>query len=416
VTNTSQGDSAGPIWSFTVISSTAFAPLPVDKAIYVGSDAELQWTAGADAIVHYVYIGADANAVAGATEGGTPTAEAKFDPGTLEKGTTYYWRVDEFDGKNTAKGDVWSFSTVPLGEGGLKAEYFPASDSFVDAAVRRVDPQLDFNWNQQPPDPALDRLHFSARWQGEIRIPASGTYTFITRSNDGSRIYVNERLIVNDWGTHAVRDTPGTISLEAGSYPFVVEYFQDGGSSEIHVSWQSDLIPRQVIPSVAFVPVVRARLVYPANKAVDVSQDPRLQWEGTAPDARHQVFLGLDAAQVEQADETTADVFQGEQEETTYVASLEPDKTYYWRIDEVITGDPESPIQGSLWSFTTAPFVVIDDFENYLDDLTHRIYQTWLDGLGDRPVATPGNGSGSFVGNTEPPFAEERSFTAASRS
>ena len=251
---------------------------------------------------------------------------------------------------------------------------------------------MDFDWNQNAPDASFDRLAFSARWKGEIQIPADGVYTFILRSNDGSRLYVNDQLVVNDWSTHVVRDTTGAITLKAGAYPIAVEYYQQGGAAEIEVLWQSDLIGRQIIPSVALIPAVRARLIYPADKAVNVNQEPRLQWEASAVGAEHDVYLGEDAAAVEQATTATAGIYKGRQPETSYAASLDAGTTYYWRIDEVIAGDPQSPIQGRIWSFTTASFIVVDDFENYLDAEPDRIFDAWLDGWDD-----PANGS--VVGN-----------------
>ena len=312
-TDAAQVQTNSPVWSFTVISPAARDPKPVEGAIYVDPEADLSWSSGANAIIHYVVIGADRDQVANTAQG-TPTVDPTFDPGTLEKGKTYYWRVDEFNGTTTTTGDIWSFSTVPVGEGGLKAEYF-AGDQYLlgDPKLTRIDPQVDFDWNQNAPDASFDRLAFSARWKGEIQIPADGVYTFILRSNDGSRLYVNDQLVVNDWSTHVVRDTTGTITLKAGAYPIAVEYYQQGGAAEIEVLWQSDLIGRQIIPSVALIPAVRARLVYPADKAANVSQEPRLQWEASAAGAEHDVYLGEDAAAVEQATTATAGIYKGRQ-------------------------------------------------------------------------------------------------------
>ena len=57
-------------------------------------------------------------------------------------------------------------------------------------------------------------------------------------------MYVNDQLVIDDWGTHTARDTSGTIDLEAGAYPVTVEYMQDGGNANIVVSWESSLIPK----------------------------------------------------------------------------------------------------------------------------------------------------------------------------
>jgi hypothetical protein len=84
---------------------------------------------------------------------------------------------------------------------------------------------------------------------------------------------------------------------------------------------------------------------------------------------------------------------------------LEWDTAYYWRIDEVNNTNPDSPWTGILWSFTTANFLVVDDFESYndldpADPESNRIFNVWLDGYDD-----PTNGS--LVGYENPPFAEQ---------
>ena len=96
--------------------------------------------------------------------------------------------------------------------------------------------------------------------------------------------------------------------------------------------------------------------------------------------------------------------------------SFEPGKLewgteYFWRIDEVNDLNPDSPWIGSLWSFTTADYLVIDDFEDY-DAGENQIWYTWLDGLGYGVEGTepysPGNGTGSAVGDeTSSSYTEE---------
>jgi hypothetical protein len=81
--------------------------------------------------------------------------------------------------------------------------------------------------------------------------------------------------------------------------------------------------------------------------------------------------------------------------------------TYYWRIDEV-EADGTTIHKGRIWAFTVPDFLIVDDFESYTDEVTGRIFQTWIDGWGFTEPApgNPGNGSGSTVGYTTPPFAE----------
>jgi len=105
----------GNVWSFTVKDpGKAGNPSPADSTGCVDLDADLSWTAGLGAILHSVYLDTDADAVAAgdmSTLLGMPI-ETSFDPGPLLPNTTYYWRVDEFDGLQWHMGDVWRFTTV----------------------------------------------------------------------------------------------------------------------------------------------------------------------------------------------------------------------------------------------------------------------------------------------------------------
>jgi hypothetical protein len=102
----------GDVWSFFVPPANAYNPQPTDGIEFIASDAALTWEPGLSAVFHNVYVGEnfdDVNNVAG----GPPVFDTTHTPGALERGKTYYWRVDEFNGASTVKGDVWSFTTIP---------------------------------------------------------------------------------------------------------------------------------------------------------------------------------------------------------------------------------------------------------------------------------------------------------------
>jgi len=105
----------GPVWSFTVIGQSARHPNPPDGGRFVELNAELNWSLGYGAIMHHMYFGtnsADVDAGTGGTDKGIVMGTT-YGPGPLAKGTTYFWRVDEFDGLTTHKGNVWKFTTMP---------------------------------------------------------------------------------------------------------------------------------------------------------------------------------------------------------------------------------------------------------------------------------------------------------------
>jgi hypothetical protein len=100
----------GEVWSFSIPSKSAYSPIPANGAELVDLNVELTWTPGLGAKLHYIVFGDDYEAVSSAGTG-TRVGPAKFSPGLLELAKTYYWRVDESDGLQTYKGEVWSFTT-----------------------------------------------------------------------------------------------------------------------------------------------------------------------------------------------------------------------------------------------------------------------------------------------------------------
>ncbi|MHC4205794.1 MAG: LamG domain-containing protein [Planctomycetota bacterium] len=157
----------GAVWSFTVPPKKAYNPVPADGAKFLEPDVVLSWSAGYGAKLHSVYFGDNFDDVDAGTGGtakgpaGTPT----FNLGTLEQEKTYFWRIDEFDGFETHKGEVWSFSVAGPG-GGVRADYYTGMN-FETLVLTRTDPQIDFDWGDPGgPDPAVGDDNFSVRWTG----------------------------------------------------------------------------------------------------------------------------------------------------------------------------------------------------------------------------------------------------------
>ena len=250
----------GDVWSFSIMPKTAYDPFPADGAESVNTNVTLSWTPGLGAKLHTVYFGDDFETVANATVG-LPVGTETYDPGPLKAAKLYYWRVDQFDGVTTYKGDVWSFTT----EGAIA--------------------------NPNPPD-----------------------------------------------------------------------------------------------------------------GAVDITQTPTLTWTAGIPAASHEIYLGTEAEAVRNA--TTASpeykAIKPLGDESYAPGKLAWETTYYWRVDEVNDANPDSPWKGPVWSFATAGFAVVEDFESYTDDdgAGEAIWQNWIDGFG---VAD----NGSQVGYLLPSYAEQ---------
>ena len=104
------------VWSFRLPPEHNIDPYPADGAVFTKLDTSLNWTPGMHAKAFFVTLGTDADEVANAPAAtGTPVMDtAMFDPEELTTDTTYYWRVDWFDGTAEFKtGPVWSFTTIP---------------------------------------------------------------------------------------------------------------------------------------------------------------------------------------------------------------------------------------------------------------------------------------------------------------
>jgi len=100
----------GPVWSFSVAPKTAYNADPADGGESVNPAVELGWESGFGAMLHYVYFGENFDEVNNAA-GGLPQGTTTYALGPIQLAKTYYWRVDEFDGFATHKGEIWSFTT-----------------------------------------------------------------------------------------------------------------------------------------------------------------------------------------------------------------------------------------------------------------------------------------------------------------
>ncbi len=103
----------GDVWTFTTPPAKAYKPEPADSARFVDPNVTFSWTTGFDAKLHAIHFGDNFDDVNNAA-GGLPQVATTLTPGALDLDKIYYWRVDEFDGSATRKGDIWSFRTRPF--------------------------------------------------------------------------------------------------------------------------------------------------------------------------------------------------------------------------------------------------------------------------------------------------------------
>lgn len=132
---------------------------------------------------------------------------------------------------------------------GLTADYF-AGVNFNTLRFTRVDACVDNRWQALAPDARLSADRFSIRWHGCVVPRYSQPYTFITTSDDGVRLWVNDQLIINNWNDHGETQNSGTIALTAGVPATIkMEFYENGGDAVARLEWQSGSQTREIIPN-----------------------------------------------------------------------------------------------------------------------------------------------------------------------
>ncbi len=345
----------------------AYGPKPADGSLYPNTWASLTWRAGPFAVSHDVYLGENFDDVNNGTGEVFIGNQADTSlvigfpgfpvPDGLVPGTTYYWRVDEVNDaepNSPWKGNVWSFSIPP------KTAYNPNP---ADGA-EFVDPNAAFSW--------------------------TGGYGAKLHT-----VYMGAGFDeVNDAGggapQGAITYSPGPLELEKVYYWRVDE--SDGLETHKGDIWSF------TTPGAVGNP-------QPANGAADVQMIAKLSWTPADNAASHELYFGADRDAVNNAT-TASPEYIGPRalgSESYDPGKLAWDSAYYWRVDEVYATET---IKGLVWSFETADFILVDDFESYNDidppdEGSNRIFDVWIDGFGTTT-------NGAIVGNDLPPYAEQK--------
>jgi len=108
-------------------------------------------------------------------------------------------------------------------------------------------PVADLSFVPEPRD------EFGLRFDGWVQAPRDGVYAFYTRSDDGSRLWIGARLVVDNDGQHPTRETGGLVRLRAGLHPLRVDYFERQGNEFLEVWWEGPGIHKSRLPAEAVV-------------------------------------------------------------------------------------------------------------------------------------------------------------------
>jgi cellulose/xylan binding protein with CBM9 domain len=382
-------------------------PSPANESTDRPLDTTLAWSPGGFAVAHDVYLGTvfdDVNTSTVPTSAGQ--TETTYDPGLLEYGQTYYWRIDEVNGApdNTVfQGDVWSFATEPVGypiEGIIATSN--ASDDGISVPGRTVDGsglnaadehsvEAADMWLGTPvgDDPVYIQYEFDTVYKLHEMLVWNYNIQFEMILGFGLKdVTVEYSENGTDWIVLGDEVLAQATALDTYTANTAVAFSGVAARAvRITVNSGQGLMGQFGLSEVCFLAIpVQAREPEPANGEAGVGIDAALSWRVGRDAISYEVSVGTDPAALPPVDAVSG---------TSYdPGPLDLATTYSWQVTSLL--DTES-WAGSVWSFATQMYLVVDDFEAYNDE-DNVIYETWVDGWI--------NETGSTVGYLSGPFAE----------
>ncbi|MCG9793142.1 glycoside hydrolase family 3 protein [Flavobacterium algicola] len=123
---------------------------------------------------------------------------------------------------------------------GLKGDYFDNIKLSGKPTVERIDKQLQFGWTLFSPDEKLPYDWFSARWTGKLKAPKSGTFNVGIEGNDGYRMYLDGKLLIDNWQKQSYNTIMKAFTFEEGKeYDIKIEFFESAGNAKFKLVWDA---------------------------------------------------------------------------------------------------------------------------------------------------------------------------------
>lgn len=146
----------------------------------------------------------------------------------------------------TIPSDVLSCNIDGEKQTGLLGEYFNYVTLTGVPVFRRVDSQIQFQWTLFSPDPEkLTYDFYSVRWTGRLKSPVSGNYKIGIDGNDGYRLYLNNKLIIDNWKKLSKQTILANFNFEKGKeYDIRIEYFEPTGNTFFRLIWSIGLVDK----------------------------------------------------------------------------------------------------------------------------------------------------------------------------
>jgi predicted alpha-1,2-mannosidase len=133
---------------------------------------------------------------------------------------------------------------------GLSYKYFHGTYRMVNDFSKESPVKTGFISNYTI-EPREREQYFAFDYEGYIKIPEDGIYTFYLTTNDGGRLFIDNNILINNDGLHPLTEIYKPVALKAGLHPIDVKYFQEGGTNGLVVSWQGPGFKKEQIPASA---------------------------------------------------------------------------------------------------------------------------------------------------------------------
>jgi len=129
---------------------------------------------------------------------------------------------------------------------GLNAEYFGNLTLSGTPVFSRLDQGINFVWTLSSPDERLAKDQYSVRWKGEITAPSTGTYQIGLEGNDGYRLYLGDKLLIDQWEKRSYHTQLVPFAFEQNkAYPIHIEFKEPKGNAHIKLIWNYGVPERQ---------------------------------------------------------------------------------------------------------------------------------------------------------------------------
>ncbi|MBI5395257.1 MAG: DUF1800 family protein [Verrucomicrobia bacterium] len=193
-------------------------------------------------------------------------------PQTLLAGSNYPLRVEFYETTNNAmvrlrwkQPNAANFTSIATnnilnpnlpGTNRWAASYFNNTNlTGSPILTTNTESAVSYDWITGAPIPTMGVDSFSIRWTGQVQPQYSETYTFVTRTDDGVKLWVNGNLVIDKWVTQGATDWTADVDLVAGvRYDIRMEYFESSSSTFAQLAWLSDSQVKEVIPMARLYP------------------------------------------------------------------------------------------------------------------------------------------------------------------